>query len=91
MGRRALLVRRALARQQSDDKRRSATWKRGVTKCRGIQNPAFSLPREVSHEGALDSKTKRDLILLLLDKLKTLQAYDIVKIYYDVGASPGIR
>ena len=76
---------RALARQPSDDKRQSATWKRGVIKCRGIQNPAFSLPREVSHEGALGSKTKRDLILLLFDKLEILQAYDIVKIYYDAG------
>lgn len=71
---------RALARQPSDDKRQSVTWKREVIKCRGIP-PAFSLPREVSHEGALDSKTKRDLILLLFDKLETLQAYDIVKIY----------
>ena len=43
------------------------------------------MPREVSHEGALGSKTKRDLILLLFDKLETLQAYDIVKIYYDAG------
>jgi hypothetical protein len=43
------------------------------------------LPKEVSHERALGSKTKRDLILLLFDKLETLQAYDIVKIYYDAG------
>ena len=43
------------------------------------------MPREISHEGALGSKTKRDLILLLFDKLETLQAYDIVKIYYDAG------
>ena len=75
---------RALARQPSDDKRQSVTWKRGVIKCRGIP-PAFSLPREVSHEGALGSKTKRGLILLFFDKLETLQAYDIVKIYYDAG------
>lgn len=33
----------------------------------------------------LFSKMKRDLILLLFDKLETLQAYDIVKIYYDDG------
>lgn len=43
------------------------------------------MPKEVSHERALGSKTKRDLILLLFDKLETLQAYDIVKIYYDAG------
>ena len=30
-------------------------------------------------------KMKKDLILLLFDKLETLQAYDIVKIYYDDG------
>lgn len=33
----------------------------------------------------LFSKIKKDLILLLFDKLETLQAYDIVKIYYDDG------
>ena len=33
----------------------------------------------------LFSKMKRDLILLLFDRLETLQAYDIVKIYYDGG------
>ena len=33
----------------------------------------------------LFSKMKRDLILLLFDKLEALQAYDIVKIYYDDG------
>lgn len=43
------------------------------------------MPKEVSHERALGSKTKRHLILLLFDKLETLQAYDIVKIYYDAG------
>lgn len=31
------------------------------------------------------SKMKRNLILLLFDKLETLQVYDIVKIYYDDG------
>lgn len=36
-------------------------------------------------DGDLFSKMKRDLILLLFDKLETLQAYDIVKIYYDDG------
>jgi hypothetical protein len=50
---------------------------RSLGKCRGIP-PALSLPREVSHEGALGSKTKRDLTLLLFGKLETLQAYDIV-------------
>ena len=33
----------------------------------------------------LFSKMKKDLIILLFDKLETLQAYDIVKIYYDDG------
>ncbi len=37
-----------------------------------------------SDEGPF-SKMKRDLILLLFDKPETLQAYDIVKIYYDDG------
>lgn len=36
-------------------------------------------------DGDLFSKMKRDLIFLLFDKLETLQAYDIVKIYYDDG------
>lgn len=33
----------------------------------------------------LFSKMKRNLILLLFDKLEALQAYDVVKIYYDDG------
>jgi hypothetical protein len=36
-------------------------------------------------DGELFSKMRKDLILLLFDKLEYLQGYDVVKIYYDDG------